>query len=119
MPSKRVDDTGVLQWVEIDQWDKDQRAGIMLLYCVIQVAIYLNDYWLSTTSAFRVNGHCQGVFLKLPLHEGRRYRVNPSSCKGLDTTVESHPVGRAVDCYRIRPGDPLRATAIQKGHASL
>ena len=119
MPSKGVDDAGILHWVEIDQWDKDQRFGILFLYGVIQLAVYLHDHRLSTTSAFSMNGHRQGAFLKLPLHEGRRYRVDPSSCKCLLTAVESHPVGRAVDRHWIGPGNTFGATAIQKCHTLL
>ena len=119
MPSKRVDDAGILHWVEIDQWDKDQRFGILFLYGEIQLAVYLHDHRLSTASAFCMNGHRQGAFSKLPLHEGRRYRVDPSSCIGLLTAVESHPVRRAVDRHRIGPGNTFGATAIQKCHTLL
>ena len=119
MPSKRVDDAGIYHWVEIDHWDKDQRVGMLFLDSEIQLAVYLHDHRLSTTSAFCMDGHRQGVSLKLPLHEGRRYRVNPSSCKGLFTAIESNPVGCAVDRYRISPGNTFGATAIQKCHAFL
>jgi len=83
MPSKRVDDAGILQRGEIDQRDEDQRLGITWWDRVIQLAIQLDLQWLSATSAFRMDGDCQTLFSKLPLHEGRRDRVDPSSREGL------------------------------------
>ncbi len=119
MLSKRFDDAGILQCIEIDQRDEDQRVGILLLYTVIQIAVQLDHQRFSATSTFREYGDCQRVFLELPLHEGYRYCVNPSSCKGLFTAIEIRSVGGRVDRHRICPSDTFWTTAIQKCHTLL
>ena len=117
MLSKRIDNAGILQSVEIDQRHEDQRVSILLLYTVIQIAVQLDRQRLSATCAFRVNCDRQKVFPELPLHEGCCYCINPSSSKGLSTAIENQPVGSSVDRHRVCPGDTFRATAIQKCHA--
>lgn len=52
-----------------------------------------------------LDGERESFLSQLPLHEGRRYRVDRSGGIDLLSGAEFDAVGRLIACHRISPGD--------------
>ena len=79
MPSEGVNNAGIFQGAEIDIRDENQWLGAWFRDGVLEITVHLDPYFFSTVGAFCSNGQGQLTFEQLPLHEGRRNRVDTSS----------------------------------------
>jgi hypothetical protein len=114
MPSERIDDAWVLQRVEIHRWHEDQRPCIRVADGVSQVAVYFNLDFFPTAGAFCLDGKRQQFVSELPLHEGRRNRVDRSGSVNALTAAERHALGRGCGRDRVGPQNCSRFVPVQE-----
>lgn len=82
---------------------------------MIHLRIHLNAYFLSAVSASSLEYECYLFFSQLPLHEGRRNRVDPSGSVDLLTGTKREAMGSRFDCHRVRPDYGTLFISIEKG----
>jgi hypothetical protein len=71
---------------------------------IVQFTVHFNTDFFSAVATFTLNGECYFVCSELPLHEGRRNRVDPSGSVDLLAGTECDALRRFVCRHRVCPG---------------
>ena len=114
--SERVNDAGVFQRVKVDHGDKDQWLGSCAVDCVLQIAVNLHRDGLAAVCAAGEQRTDYFFLPELPLHEGRRDRVDPSGRVNLFPGVDGDAVRGRLDRHRVGPGHLAALVAEEEGH---
>ena len=117
MLSEGVDDAWVFEGFKIYQRDEDQRARIRLFDLIILLAVDMEGKRFATVGTFALDAYRERFICQLPLHEGCRCRVDPSSGVDLLAAFESDLVWRLVGRHRVGPGNRAGSVAVKESHA--
>ena len=99
-----MDDTRVLQLFKIHHRHINQWGCSGFLERIVHFAVDLDMDGLTAVRAARFNQEAKVFFSELPLHEGRRNCVYPSSRKDFLACAEGDPVRRRLSRHRVSPG---------------
>ena len=79
---------------------------------MIQLTVDLQMQWLAAVGALGRHHNGQRFATQLPLHEGRRNRVDGSSCVSLLTSAKGDAVRRLGSSDGIGPGNRSPLVAV-------
>ena len=83
---------------------------------MVQLTVDLQMQWLSTVRALGGYDDGQGFATQLPLHEGRRNRVDRSSRVPLLAGAKGNLMWRLSCGHGVGPGDRTMLVPEQEGH---
>lgn len=116
--SEGIDNAGVLQLLEVNALDEDERLKIVLdAEAHILVQIEDDRCVAAQTRAFDMHGDwCVRV---VPLHEGHGKGIDRSGREGVLTGIEVDSMPRVFACHGVRPGHGVGLCAIQERQIPL